>query len=140
MGALALSLTACDHAPSSSGLPEWTAKDHDRSEENARVAQGQAPPSARPRKATPEEEATQIAELTWGTQCTQCHGPLGKGDGPNGAMVKAPDLTRPDWQERVKDADMAATIRAGKGQMPKFELSDAVTAALVKRIRKNRAP
>jgi len=137
---LSLWLTGCDHAPSASGLPEWTPKDHDRNEENTRAAQGQAPSSARPRKATPEEDAAQVAELTWSTQCANCHGPLGRGDGPTGAMVKAPDLTRADFQERVNDAAMAATIRSGKGQMPKFDLSDAVTAALVKRIRKNRAP
>ena len=55
-------------------------------------------------------------------------------------MLKAPDLTRADWQDRVKDSDIASTITNGKNQMPKFDLSPTVVTALVKRIRKNRAP
>lgn len=142
--AFASTTMGCDRAPSSNGLPEWTAQDHDRKEEAARTSQGQAPSpaaaSGKPRQTSPAEEAAQLAELTWSTQCIQCHGPVGKGDGPNGATVKAPDLTRAEWQDRVKDADMTSIIQNGKGQMPRFELSDAVTSALVKRIRKNRAP
>lgn len=135
------SLVACDRAPSASGLPEWSPQDHDRKEESARAAQGQAPQGAgKPRNPSPADEAAQLAELTWTTQCNQCHGALGKGDGPNGPMVKAPDLTRAEWQDRVKDAEMAATIHAGKGQMPKFDLSEPVTSALIRRIRKNRTP
>ena len=109
-------------------------QDHDRAGSGGAQAQGQSP--GKPRN-TGDEAAT-LAELTWGTQCAQCHGATGHGDGPSGPMVKAPDLTRADWQDRVKDPEIAATIRAGKGQMPKFDLSDAVVGALVKRIRKNR--
>ena len=138
---LAASLFACDRAPSASGLPEWTPQDHDRKEESSRAAQGQAPQTGgKPRKSSPAEEAAQLAELTWSTQCNQCHGPLGKGDGPTGPMVNAQDLTRAEWQDRMKDAELAASIRNGKGKMPKFDLSDAVIEALVKRIRKNRVP
>lgn len=138
--AVASGVTGCDRAPSASGLPEWTPKDHERGEESARAAQGQSPATGKPKKASPEEEAAEVAELTWSTQCSTCHGRDGKGDGPQGPMVKAPDLTRPDWQDKVKDADIAATIRAGKGQMPKFDVSEPVLAALTKRIRKRRAP
>jgi cytochrome c oxidase cbb3-type subunit 3 len=138
---LAVTLFACDRAPSASDLPEWTPQDHDRKEESGRAAQGQAPQAGgKPRKSSPAEEAAQLAELTWSTQCNQCHGPLGKGDGPTGPMVGAQDLTRADWQDRTKDAELAASIRNGKGKMPKFDLSDAVIEALVKRIRKNRVP
>ncbi len=130
--ALTLALVGCDQAPSASGLTEWTPQDHPAAP-GAQTAQ----PNAKPR--APVDEAAQLAELTWAAQCAQCHGPAGRGDGPSGAMVKAPDLTRAEWQDRVKDAEIVATIRAGKGQMPKFELSDAVLGGLVKRIRKQRA-
>lgn len=125
---------ACDRAPSASGLPEWTVADHDRAQSAPRASQKPATP--RP----PQDEAEQLAELTWAAQCAQCHGAEGRGDGPSGPMVKAPDLTRGDWQGRVKDEEIAATIRAGRGQMPKFDLSDRVIGGLVKRIRKSRVP
>ncbi|HRH00947.1 MAG TPA: cytochrome c [Polyangiaceae bacterium] len=133
LGALAFA-AACDRAPSASGLAEWTPTDHDPS--GAAPGPGQKPAQ----KAAPRDEAEHLADLTWGAQCAQCHGPEGRGDGPSGPMVKAPDLTRADWQARVKDEELAATIRAGRGQMPKFDLSDAVIGGLVKRIRKSRAP
>lgn len=133
LGALAFA-AACDRAPSASGLPEWTPTDHDPSGTTPGPAQKAATPRA------PQDEAAHLADLTWGAQCAQCHGPEGRGDGPSGPMVKAPDLTRADWQARVKDEELAATIRAGKGQMPKFDLSDAVIGGLVKRIRKSRVP
>ncbi len=128
-------LTACDRPPSADGLPEWSPKDHDPN--GATVAT--SPSGPRP-KGNPDADAAQLAELTWSGQCALCHGALGRGDGPQGPMLKAPDLTRADWQDRVKDADIAATIVNGKNQMPKFDLSPTVVAALVKRIRKNRAP
>ena len=60
---------------------------------------------------------------------------LGKGDGPNGPMMKASDLTREEWQASVTDADIAAVIKTGKGRMPKFDLPDPVVRGLVGRIR-----
>ena len=47
-------VTGCDRAPSASGLPEWTPKDHERGEESARAAQGQSPATGKPKKASPE--------------------------------------------------------------------------------------
>jgi len=60
---------------------------------------------------------------------------MGHGDGPNGALVKAPDLTNPDLQAKVSDAEMAAAIKNGKNLMPKFDFSDAVVSGLIGRIR-----
>ena len=37
-------------------------------------------------------------------------------------MVRAPDLTRADWQGRVGDEDIAQVIRNGRNSMPKFDL------------------
>jgi cytochrome c oxidase cbb3-type subunit 3 len=60
---------------------------------------------------------------------------LGRGDGPSGPMVQAPDLTRPEWQSKVTDAEIVATIKNGKNKMPKFDLPDRVVTGLVARIR-----
>ena len=78
--------------------------------------------------------------MAWGRSCVACHGESGRGDGPQGAMVRAPDLTRADWQGRVTDADILQTIRSGRNNMPKFDLPPAVLDGLVKRIRAHRAP
>lgn len=50
-------------------------------------------------------------------------------------MVRAPDLSRPDWQQNVTDEEIAATIRNGKNKMPKFDLPDQVVTGLVQRVR-----
>jgi cytochrome c oxidase cbb3-type subunit 3 len=54
-------------------------------------------------------------------------------------MVRASDLTRDDWQARMKDADIAETIRKGRNKMPAFDLPPAVIDGLVQRIRAHRA-
>jgi cytochrome c oxidase cbb3-type subunit 3 len=56
-----------------------------------------------------------------------------------GAMLHAPDLTRSDWQSKVTDAQLAATIKGGKDKMPKFDLPDPVIQGLVARIRQLKA-
>jgi cytochrome c oxidase cbb3-type subunit 3 len=73
--------------------------------------------------------------VTWRNQCAQCHGLLGRGDGPNGPLLKATDLTKEEWQAKATDAEIAASIRDGKGRMPKFDLPDPVVVGLVARIR-----
>ena len=60
---------------------------------------------------------------------------MGRGDGQMGPMVQAPDLTRADWQSKVTDAEMVATIKCGRNRMPSFNLPDPVLSGLVARIR-----
>ena len=52
-------------------------------------------------------------------------------------MVRAPDLTRPDWQGKVTDAEILQSIRKGKNKMPAFDgaLPPQVLEGLVQRIR-----
>ena len=76
-----------------------------------------------------------LVEVTWRNQCSQCHGPLGRGDGPQGALVHAPDLTSAEWQAKVTDRQIAQLIVTGKNRMPKFEFPADVLAGLVARIR-----
>jgi cytochrome c oxidase cbb3-type subunit 3 len=106
---------------------EWTPADHDQ------------PPAAQQAPA-PEQPASQpnLADVTWNANCQRCHGPEGAGDGPEAAMVRAPNLTREDWQARTSDADIATTIRRGRGKMPAFELPPSLIATLVQRIRAHR--
>ncbi len=76
-----------------------------------------------------------LVELTWNENCESCHGAEGRGDGPNGRLVKAPDLTRADWQDKVTDEQIADQIKNGKGLMPKFDIPDVAVKGLVARIR-----
>jgi cytochrome c oxidase cbb3-type subunit 3 len=125
---------ACDRAPSASSLPEWTTADHDRLEENARAQAGQRP-GAQP-QLTPQQ---QLAEAAWQAKCASCHGIIGRGDGPNGPLLKASDLTREEWQAKTSDEQIASVIRSGRGRMPAFaDLPQDAVDALVARIRATR--
>ena len=76
-----------------------------------------------------------LAEVTWRNQCAPCHGLLGRGDGPQGPMVHATDLTLPEWQAKMTDAQIASSIVNGKNRMPKFDFPPDVLRGLVLRIR-----
>jgi mono/diheme cytochrome c family protein len=111
-------------------IREWTPADHDQ----PTAAQGQV--SARPGSEGPDP---MLLDMAWRKNCATCHGSAGRGDGPQGAMARAPDLSRADWQEKVTDDEIAATIRNGKNKMPKFDLPDQVVSGLVQRVRAFRA-
>jgi hypothetical protein len=131
-----LVLGGCDSPPTALDLPEWTPQDHDHSDEKERVASGaQAAPAGSGSK---EDGLHVLVESTWRNQCASCHGLVGHGDGPNGPMVKASDLTRADWQSSMTDAQIAASITNGKGRMPRFDLPPNVVSGLVGRIRASR--
>lgn len=128
-------LAACDRAPASNGLPEWSAADHDGEKRT-----GPAPGARQGARTTGDAGGPSLVDLTWQKQCMSCHGPGGRGDGPEGPMVKAQDLTSEDWQKRVDDAQIASSIKNGKGRMPRFDkLPDEVVSGLVLRVRSFRA-
>ncbi|CAN5221812.1 hypothetical protein BH09MYX1_BH09MYX1_52080 [soil metagenome] len=120
----AFAIAACDRPPSD-GIRPWAPQDHDHSDNQ----QGAPAPSSA------EDKRAMMIETAWSQNCAVCHGPMGHGDGPNGALVKAPDLTRADWQAKVTDEEIATRIREGKGLMPKFTLPDELVLGLVARIR-----
>lgn len=128
---------ACDQAPSADGLPEWKPADHHSADDNAGGgASGQQAPAGGGRASGGGAgETAQLVEMAWRQQCLQCHGPSGHGDGPNGALFHPRDLSDPQWQATVSDADIAATIRNGKNRMPKFDLPEPVLQGMVARIR-----
>ncbi len=121
-----LALSACDRAPPAEGLPEWRPSDHEKPEGTGPNAQGARGDGG---------NAPALVEITWRQQCATCHGPNGHGDGPQGPMFKATDLSRDEWQDKAKDEDIARAITAGKGRMPKFELPDDVVRGLVTKVR-----
>ncbi len=136
-------LIGCEQPPSAASLREWGPGDHHSSdEERQQVAAAQPgargterPQGAGAPGAGASNEVAGLVDLTWRQQCTQCHGAMGRGDGQMGAMLHAPDLTRSDWQTKVTDGELAATIKSGKDKMPKFDLPDPVIQGLVARIR-----
>lgn len=123
---------ACDRAPG--GAREWAPSDHDPP--GAGEAQGQ--PQGQPKKARGSDVAG-LVELAWTKNCVPCHGPRGRGDGPQGPMLRAPDLTRAEWQARVTDEEIQETIRKGRNKMPGFDLPPPVLKGLAELIRSNRA-
>ncbi len=155
MAQLLVLAVACDRPPPAESLKEWSPGDHHSSDDDklAQGAQQAAAPRAKVRPpaagAAPEasaattrgatgDDVAQLVELAWRQQCATCHGATGHGDGQLGPMVRAPDLTREDWQSRVTDGEIAATIKSGKGKMPNFDVPEPVLEGLVARVRASR--
>jgi mono/diheme cytochrome c family protein len=124
-------LAACDPAPGD--VREWTADDH----EQPAAAQNNAA-APRPKgsgRAPAGSGELDLVELAWERNCTPCHGQRGRGDGPQGPMLRAPDLTRVEWHEKVSDQEILEVIRKGRNKMPAFDLPPQVLKGLVQRIR-----
>jgi mono/diheme cytochrome c family protein len=131
--AAALSLLAgCDQPPAADTLKEWSPTDHHSKDDNKSGAQ--APLGGGAAKGQ-QQNTGQLVELTWRSQCANCHGALGKGDGQMGPMVQAPDLTSAELQAKFSDPELATIIKNGRGKMPASGLPDAVVQGLVARVR-----
>ncbi len=116
--------------------PEWTPADHHSTDDDkGQVAAQAPPPAASGSRGAKGDDASQLVELAWRQQCATCHGAGGKGDGPMGPMIQAPDLTLSAWQTKASDAEIAAIIQTGKNKMPRFDLPEVVVRGLVARIR-----
>jgi mono/diheme cytochrome c family protein len=124
---IAGSVGGCDRTPSGE-LSTWKPTDHD-GEKGASATQGARGDAGGPGV---------LVEATWRSQCASCHGNEGKGDGPQGPMFKAADLTRADWQAKVTDDQIGAAIAQGKGRMPRFDLPPEIVRGLVARVRSMR--
>lgn len=125
-----LAACACNERPSD--LREWRPSDHDHTD-NPGSDQVQVDPNAAASAAPAGLEDVTI--VAWQQNCTQCHGKLGRGDGPRGPMLKATNLSDPAWQAATSDEQIARTIKQGKGAMPPFNLPDVTIAKLVKLVR-----
>ena len=133
VAALSLSLAAfavaCNNTPAD--LRQWKVSDHDHTA-NPNADQVQVTDAGSEAAKMGLDDVTIVA---WQQNCTSCHGSLGRGDGPQGQLVHAADLSRPDWQASVSDEAIAATIRQGRGRMPAFNLPDNTITRLVALIR-----
>lgn len=128
----ALGAAACSRVPDD--LREWRASDHRHTTESTGESPEQAPQvSGSAEQRVPGLDEVTIASYRRG--CATCHGQLGRGDGPQGPMVKARDLSDPTWQASVSDAQIADTILKGRGRMPPFSLPPATIDGLVHLVR-----
>lgn len=130
---LLLAGTAC--GPGRGEVRDWKPEDHDQ--DQGVVGRQVAASSAR---AEPGTVDPGLIELAWGQKCASCHGSVGRGDGPSGPMVSAPDLTRDEFLSRVTDEEIVKVIREGRGRMPAAELPPNVVQGIVARIRAKGRP
>lgn len=122
----------CDRSPSD--LREWRPSDHDHVT-NPGSDQVAAGPDAGTAPELAAHGLTEVTIVAWQQNCVRCHGRLGRGDGPQGAMLRATDFTNQTWQANAKDDQLAQVIREGRGAMPPFPLPDATITSLVQLIR-----
>ncbi len=81
----------------------------------------------------PQGSAAQSAAKIYSSKCAGCHGPDG-----SGVIAGTPNFTSAEWQASRTDAQLAESIKNGKGKiMPAWakQLSDAQIADLVKHTR-----
>jgi mono/diheme cytochrome c family protein len=123
-------LTSCNR--SDAELAYWTPNDH-KNVANPGTAAEQSSGVADPSRPAGLDDVTLA---TWKQNCVLCHGQLGRGDGPQGPLLGARDLSLPEFQASVSDENMAEVIRRGRNRMPAFsQLPESTVASLVKLIR-----
>ena len=124
-------VVACNSAPPD--LRPWRPSDHDHTSEpgNNQVVGG---PDAGVDPELAKHGLNEVAIVAWEQNCVRCHGRFGRGDGPQGGMVRASDLTSPRLQS-APDEQLLATIKNGRGLMPAFPLPEETLKMLVQLIR-----
>src|SRR5690606_859770 len=109
--ALAASVLAC--AAPAADLREWTPSDHDHT---SKPSQGQVDVSDPAQNPLSAHGVSEVALLAWRQNCVRGHGVIGRGDGPQAALYRPPDLTDPERQEQLSDTEISTVIRNGRGQ------------------------
>jgi mono/diheme cytochrome c family protein len=113
-------------------LREWRASDHDHTQ-NPGADQVEGGPDAGSELA--QHGLNEVVLVAWEQNCVRCHGRFGRGDGPQGPMVRATDLTNPRWQSTATDDGIVKVIREGRGLMPAFPLPETTLRSFVQLIR-----
>jgi mono/diheme cytochrome c family protein len=122
--------SACDQQ--AADLREWSASDHDHTQ-NPGSDQVEGGPDAGSELA--EHGLNEVVLVAWDQNCVRCHGRFGRGDGPQGSLVHATDLTNPRWQAAATDDGILKVIREGRGLMPAFPLPETTLKSFVQLIR-----
>lgn len=133
-GLFAALVFGCQSAPND--VRTWQVSDHT----NVGAATPDPSNPRVPRQSTGEPSTTvegldEVSIVTWRTKCSVCHGSIGKGDGPQGAMFETRDLSEPAWHATVSDEQIYEVIQKGRNQMPAFALPEKVARNLVKLVR-----
>jgi cytochrome c553 len=126
-------VSGCTHH--ASDLAEWTPADHHHQAEGGTKARSSRRLGQTGSYTQPSTNRNLLVQVTWMKQCSSCHGKRGHGDGPNAAMFKPRDLVKLEWQDSVKDEEIAKVIKEGRNKMPAFNLPDSTISELVAHIR-----
>jgi len=72
---------------------------------------------------SPAESTLKVAKAIYIDQCAQCHGELGKGDGPESMMhsLAPADLTDAGHMRAITDGEIFYQISEGRKPMPSFK-------------------
>ncbi len=89
-------------------IREWRPTDHEppRPEEMGSLSAGN------------DADAPDPGAVLFSRLCAGCHGFSGRGDGPQAAMSRPPDLTANGFLAERSDDALRQTIVRGKGRMP----------------------
>jgi len=132
LAASCISAAGCRGAPDD--LREWRPSDHKHQTETSGDT-GRSPARVTGSAEPPAPGLDEVTIAAWRRNCVSCHGPFGRGDGPQAAMVKARDLSSVTWQTSVSDTQLAESILRGRGQMPTFALPKTTVDNLVRLVR-----
>src|SRR4051812_28546755 len=86
-------------------LREWRPSDHGHAAEG-RAEDGQETPQVTGSAEPVMPGLDEVTIAAWRRSCTSCHGEIGRGDGPQGAMLRARDLSDSAWQATISDAQI----------------------------------
>lgn len=127
-------LTSCSENDVSA-LPEWSPADH-TNQGSPNPGQIDTTQKRAGMEKLESKGVTDVVLAAWKTNCVRCHGNAGQGDGPEGRMLRPPDMSDPAWQRTRLESEMKHAIQNGRGRMPAFAtLPEKTVDGLVQLVR-----